>query len=149
MSKPSACIAIIGMACRFPGADDYRSFWRNLEQGVNSIREIPAKRWDIDEYYSPDMDVPNKSISKWCGLLDGVDRFDHRFFNISPREAGNMDPQQRLLLEETWHCIEDSGVLLTTLQRKKQTATPVWGMWKAYLPTEFLLPLTLVVPAWP
>lgn len=119
MSKTSACMAIIGMACRFPGADDYRTFWRNLEQGVNSIREIPAKRWDIDEFYSPDMDVPNKSISKWCGLLDGVDRFDHRFFNISPREAGNMDPQQRLLLEETWHCIEDSGVLLKTLQKKK------------------------------
>jgi acyl transferase domain-containing protein len=112
-------IAIIGMACRFPGAKDYHEFWNNLRKGVNSIAEIPPERWNLDEYYSPIIDAPNKSISKWCGLLDNIDHFDNRFFSISPREAKNMDPQQRLLLEETWHCIEDSGVCVKTLQDQK------------------------------
>ncbi len=117
--KKSKEIAIIGMACRFPGAGDYNAFWDNLINGVNSIREIPPERWDISTHYSPDFDEPNKSISKWCGLLDGIDQFDHRFFSISPREAKSMDPQQRLLLEETWRCIEDAGISLKILQEKK------------------------------
>ncbi|MBF0443347.1 MAG: polyketide synthase, partial [Oligoflexales bacterium] len=112
-------IAIIGMACRFPDANDYNQFWDNLECGINSIKEIPKSRWDIDKYYSPDINEPNKSVSKWCGLLDNVDMFDNQFFNISPREANNMDPQQRILLEETWRCIEDSGVSLSILQSRK------------------------------
>jgi len=119
LKKGSEELAIIGMACRFPDANHYHEFWQNLVQGVNSIREIPPERWDIDQYYSPLIDEQNKSISKWCGLLDNIDQFDNRFFSISPREAKNMDPQQRLLLEETWHCLEDSGVALKTLQEKK------------------------------
>ncbi|MEW5803367.1 MAG: SDR family NAD(P)-dependent oxidoreductase [bacterium] len=111
-------IAIIGIACRFPDAQNYQEFAHNLLKGVNSIREIPPSRWDIEKYYSPDFDEPNKSISKWCGLIDGIDQFDNQFFAISPREANNMDPQQRLLLEETWHCIENSGVPLRQLQQK-------------------------------
>ncbi len=116
---PKQDIAIIGMACRFPGAKDYHAFWNNLINGVNSIREIPPERWDISTYYSPNKNKPNRSISKWCGLLDNIDQFDHRFFSISPREAKSMDPQQRLLLEETWHCIEDSGISIKVLQEKK------------------------------
>jgi acyl transferase domain-containing protein len=112
-------IAIIGMACRFPGANNYNEFWKNLKNGVNSIKEIPPERWDINKYYSPDINEPNKSISKWCGLVDDIDKFDNKFFNISPREAEHMDPQQKLLLEETWHCIEDSGVSIKELQNKK------------------------------
>ena len=112
-------IAIIGMACRFPGANNYHEFWNNLISGVNSIKEIPISRWDVNKYYSPDIDAPNKSVSKWCGTVDSIDKFDDRFFNISPREAKSMDPQQRLLLEEAWHCIEDSGVALSHLQKKR------------------------------
>lgn len=112
-------IAIIGMSCRFPGANNYDEFWENLKNGVNSIKEIPPERWDINKFYSPDINEPNKSISKWCGLVDDFDKFDNRFFKISPREAQAMDPQQRLLLEETWHCIEDSGVGTEKLQDKK------------------------------
>ncbi|MGD9187374.1 MAG: SDR family NAD(P)-dependent oxidoreductase [Desulfobacteraceae bacterium] len=115
----AADIAIIGMACRFPGADNYHQYWYNLEHGINSIREITPDRWDINQYYSPDINEPNKSISKWCGLIDDIDKFDNTFFNISPREAKNMDPQQRLLLEETWRCIEDSGVPIEKLRRKR------------------------------
>ncbi|MDM8537200.1 beta-ketoacyl synthase N-terminal-like domain-containing protein, partial [Desulfobacterales bacterium HSG17] len=118
-NKPETNIAIIGMACRFPGANNYNQFWENLKNGVNSIKEIPPERWDIGKYYSSDINAPNKSISKWCGLVDDFNKFDHRFFNISPREAMHMDPHQRLMLETTWRCIEDAGVPLNNLQRKK------------------------------
>ena len=77
-------IAIVGMACRFPGADNYNEFWKNLENGINSIREIPADRWSIDEYYSPNISEPNKSISKWGGFLENIDQFDN-YFLIFPR----------------------------------------------------------------
>jgi len=112
-------IAIIGIACRFPGANDYHQFWDNLIKGKNSIREISPDRWDINQYYSPDINAENKSVSKWGGLLDHIDQFASQFFNISPREAQAMDPQQRLLLEEAWHCIEDAGVALNELQQNK------------------------------
>ncbi|QAT84741.1 polyketide synthase [Corallococcus coralloides] len=112
-------VAIIGMACRFPLADDVRAFWDNLAAGRDCIREIPPSRWDTRKFYSPDIDRPGTSVSRWCGLVDGVERFDHRFFEISPREAKNMDPQQRLLMEETLHCIEDSGVPLSELRAKR------------------------------
>ena len=112
----STDIAVIGMACRFPGAENYQTFWENLVKGVNSVREIPPDRWDSEQYYSADITAPNKSVCKWGGLLTQIDRFDNRFFSISPREAQNMDPQQRLLLEETWHCLEDANVPLLELQ---------------------------------
>lgn len=123
MRRKKTDIAVIGMSCRFPGAEGYEQFWSNLENGVNSIREITPDRWNLDTYYSPDSDEPGKSVSKWCGLLDGIFDFDNQFFNISPREAANMDPQQRLVMEETWRCIEDSGIPLRTLQ---QTTTAVY-----------------------
>ncbi|WP_127530135.1 SDR family NAD(P)-dependent oxidoreductase [Paenibacillus kobensis] len=111
-------IAIIGIACRLPGADHYESLWDNLAGGVHSVTELSKDRWDTAQYYSPDPNEPNKSVSKWCGQIGGVKQFDNQFFQISPREARNMDPQQRLLLEEAWHCMEDSGVALTDLQEK-------------------------------
>lgn len=111
-------VAIIGMACRFPGALNYYEYWLNLNQGICSIKEIPPHRWD-DDFYSPDINEKNKSVSKWCGMLENIDQFDNRFFNISPIEAQSMDPHQRLLLEEAWHCVEDSGVSLKKLQDKR------------------------------
>lgn len=115
----STDVAIIGMACHFPDAHNYEEFWDNLTHNLNSIKEITPDRWDINKYYSADRQAPNKSISKWGGLLDHIDHFDSEFFNISPREAAVMDPQQRILLQETWHCIEDAGISLKELQRKK------------------------------
>ena len=109
-------IAIIGVACRLPGARNYQDYWDNLTYGINSIQEIPPERWDIEQYYSTNANEPNKSVSKWCGLVDKVDQFDSHFFNMSPNVAKAMDPQQRILLEETWHCIEDSGLSLKMLQ---------------------------------
>lgn len=77
-------IAIIGMACRVPGANHYLEFWNNLIHGINSIQEIPENRWSIKQYYSPDINEPNKSISKWGGFLDQIDQFDSLFL-IFPR----------------------------------------------------------------
>ena len=124
-------IAIIGMACRFPGACDYRSYWHNLAQGINSVREITPDRWDADAFYSPNFEEPNRSTSKWYGQVEDIDRFDHRFFKISPREARNMDPQQRILLQQTWSCIEDAGVPLNLLQQSR-TAVHVAVMGSDY-----------------
>ncbi|CAJ1315147.1 SDR family NAD(P)-dependent oxidoreductase [Paenibacillus nuruki] len=118
MDSKKTDIAIVGISCRFPDANGYDEFWDNLEAGVNSIQEIPADRWNIQDYYSADVLKAGKTNSKWCGAIDHVYDFDHRFFNISPREVNNMDPQQRLLLEETWHCIEDSGISLSHLQQQ-------------------------------
>ncbi len=102
-------IAIIGIACRFPGAKNYNQFWVNLETGVNSISEIPPQRWEVEKHYSAEPKAPNKTISKWAGLIEGIDQFDAQFFGISPREAKRIDPQQRIMLELSWSCIEDAG----------------------------------------
>jgi len=102
-------IAIVGMACRFPGAEDYAQYWENLLAGRSSVSEVPANRWDKDAYYSTDASEKNKSISKWGGFVDGVEYFDADFFGVSAREAAVMDPQQRLMLEQAWACIEDAG----------------------------------------
>lgn len=109
-------IAIIGMSTRFPDANNYNEFWQNLRAGRNSVKEISSDRWSIDQYYSENINENNKSISKWCGILDDIALFDTLFFNILPREACSMDPQQRILLEETWKCIEDSAVPMEKLR---------------------------------
>lgn len=112
-------IAVIGLACRFPGADNYNEYWDNISQGIDSVKEIDEDRWNTEEFYSNDPDEKNKSISKWSGLINDFRYFDARFFNISPKEANSMDPQQRILLEEVYHCIENSGVNPEELRKKK------------------------------
>ncbi|MGZ9234786.1 MAG: type I polyketide synthase, partial [Anaerolineales bacterium] len=103
-------IAIIGMACRYPGAvnnvDDY---WRLLSEGVDAITEIPRERWNIDSFYDPDPDAAGMILTRWGGFLEQVDQFDPQFFGISPREAEGMDPQHRLLLEVSWEALEHAG----------------------------------------
>ena len=120
-------IAIIGMGCRFPGAEDPNAFWRLLAMGEDAIREFPPSRWDINEFYDPDPDAPGKMSTRWAGLIDNIDRFEPEFFGISPREAINMDPQQRLLLEVCWESLENAGYSPRGL---KGTPTGVFlGIW--------------------
>ncbi|WP_193199908.1 type I polyketide synthase [Nostoc sp. MG11] len=115
MTQSEDLVAIIGMACRFPGANNYHQFWNNLEQGINSITEVPANRWNMEKLYSANPHEINKSISKWGGFIEDADKFDPLFFGISPREAQIIDPQQRLMLELTWSCLEDAGYSPTDL----------------------------------
>ncbi|HET9526186.1 MAG TPA: SDR family NAD(P)-dependent oxidoreductase, partial [Pyrinomonadaceae bacterium] len=100
-------IAIIGIAGKFPEADNVNEFWSNLASGRNSIRE--AARWNMDSLYDPDQRNTEKSYAKWAGLLSDIELFDPLFFNLSPKEAEMMDPRQRLFLEEAWKALEDAG----------------------------------------
>lgn len=108
-------IAIIGMACRFPGADTPKALWQLALEGGQSITEVPADRWSSSEFYAPEPGTPGKISSKFGGFIDGVDKFDAAFFGVSPREAAQMDPQQRLLLEVCWQALENAGLLPTDL----------------------------------
>ncbi len=101
-------IAIIGMGCRFPGADDPLAFWRQLEAGVDSVRE---GRQETGTWYRAFGDPASEDpIFRRGAFLDDIEQFDSRFFRIAPIEARLMDPRQRLLLETTWHALEDAGI---------------------------------------
>lgn len=102
-------IAIVAVSCRFPGAPDPEAFWEVLSGGVDAIREVPEDRFDIDEFYDPDPDVPGKTYTRFGGFLDEIDGFDPEFFGISPREAVWIEPQQRLMLETVWEGLERAG----------------------------------------
>lgn len=102
-------IAIIGMACRFPGAANPQAFWDLLKNGTDAIREVPADRWDAQKLYDPDPAAPGKMSTRWGGFLDRIEEFDRQFFGISQREADCMDPQQRLLAELAFEALEDAG----------------------------------------
>jgi acyl transferase domain-containing protein len=104
-------IAVVGMACRFPGgADNPDAFWRLLRDGVDAITEIPPERWDADAFYDPDAEAPGKMNTRWAGLIDHIEEFDNAFFGISQREALHLDPQQRLLMELGYEALEDAGI---------------------------------------
>lgn len=102
-------IAIVGMACRFPGgASSPAEYWRLLAEGRSGIRELPAGRWA----------GMREGLARHLlmgGYLENVDRFDAEFFGIAPREAHTIDPQQRLLLEVTWEALSDAGVAPSAL----------------------------------
>jgi polyketide synthase PksM len=103
-------VAVIGMACRFPGAEGYEAFWKNLSQGRCEVREIPRERWDWRRCWGDPQAEPNKCNSRWGSFLERVDAFDAHFFNVSARDAEMLDPQQRIMLELAWACFEDAGL---------------------------------------
>lgn len=108
-------IAIVGMACRFPGAPSLSAYWTLLSEGRDAIVPVPAERWDADAMYADDPKASGKTNTRHGGFIDGIDRFDAAFFSISPREAVQMDPQQRILLELAHEAFEDAGCAPTAL----------------------------------
>ncbi|MCP5207269.1 MAG: AMP-binding protein [Hahellaceae bacterium] len=104
-------VAIIGMACRFPGgADSLAGFWQLLAGETDAISDVPDDRWNVKDYYDPAAATEGKMNTRWGGFLSQVADFDADFFNISPREARSMDPQQRLLLETSWEALEHANI---------------------------------------
>lgn len=112
LKKVNQDIAIIGMACRFPNAENYQQYWENLIQGINSVTKIPSERWNYwheDTAEFSERKINTSMDSKWGAFITGIDQFDAGFFGISPKEVESMDPQQRILLEMAWICFEDAG----------------------------------------
>lgn len=112
VSNHSEPIAIVGLACRFPGAATPRDFWHSLSTGVHTAREVDDGRWPVNRFHSEDQNAPGRSHTRWASLLDDaqLSAFDPLFFNISPREAEEIDPQQRLFLELAWEALQDAGL---------------------------------------
>ncbi len=111
----AASVAIIGAACRLPGAPDEAAFWQLLAGGLCAVGEVPADRWRPQQYWHPRRSEPGFSYSFAGGYIAEPLGFDPTVFGISPREAAEMDPQQRLLLETVWSALEDGGVPPSTL----------------------------------
>ncbi len=110
-SWPPFPVAIVGMSCRLPGANDIGQFWELLRSGRDAVSEVPRDRWDVDWYFHPDPTRPGRVYTRAGGFLDNIDRFDADFFGISPREARQMDPQQRILLELAWEALEHADIV--------------------------------------
>jgi acyl transferase domain-containing protein len=120
-------VAIIGVACRFPGkASSPEALAAFLRAGGDAVTEVPEARWTVR---SGDGVAPS---THWGAFLDEVDRFDHGFFGISPREASHMDPQQRMLLEVTWEALERAG------QPAAELAGSKTGVFLGVMATDYL-----------
>ena len=100
-------IAIIGMACRFPGGEDLRAFEELLRHGRDAISPVPDGRFTRR---GTDGSDPGGTATHRGGFLEGMDAFDAEFFRVAPVEAELLDPQQRLLLETSWRALEDAGL---------------------------------------
>ena len=111
-------VAVIGIACRFPGANNKETFWRNLVGGVDSVRTVPLERWNAQSLYTPRQE-PGRTISQWGGFIDDVERVNPALFGLSPEEAADLDPLIRLFTETSVAAVLDSPYNHATLKGRR------------------------------
>ena len=138
-SQIEQSIAIVGLSGRYPQAINIDEYWQNLQKGKNCIEEVPKDRWQWQDYYSDDRLEEGRHYSKWGGFIKGVDEFDPRFFNISPREAFYIDPQERLFLQHSWMAIEDAGYTRASLQLPREGLNAQVGVYTGVMYGEYNL----------
>jgi amino acid adenylation domain-containing protein len=107
-TAPDRRIAVVGIGCRFPGAEGVDGFWQLLRTGECAVGEVPASRWDIDQFYDP-AGGPGRTPSRWGGFVDGVEDFDPEYFGMTDAQARDLDPAIRLSLETAVAAVCDAG----------------------------------------
>ena len=111
-SLPENAVAIVGVSCRLPGANNIEELWDLVSKGVSRHEEVPKDRFDLYSSFRASQDLKFVQKRKFYGnFIDNVGAFDHTFFRTNPKEAMNMDPQQRVLLELAYQAMESSGYL--------------------------------------
>ncbi|KAK6170827.1 hypothetical protein SNE40_019127 [Patella caerulea] len=103
-------VAIIGVGCLFPGADNVNEFWRVLRNGENHVKEVPPDRWNLEAFYDSDPDVPGKTHVRQAGFVDGYDKWDFKVYGVNEFEARKMDPQHKFVLDSTFMALENAGI---------------------------------------
>ena len=120
---PPNAVAVVGMACRLPGANNVEELWDIMSRGESRAEELPFERLDILNSFRASQDMKWAGKQKFYGnFIDGIDCFDNAFFGTSPREAVSMDPQQRILLETAYQAMESSGYLRS---HRRESGDPV------------------------
>jgi 3-oxoacyl-(acyl-carrier-protein) synthase/acyl carrier protein len=108
-------VAIVGIGGAMPQSDDLDDFWRHLEAGHDLVTEVPRERWETYRFAAALERAGEGGRRLWGGFLNDVDKFDARFFGLSPREAELMDPQHRIFLQSAWQAVEDAGHRMSEL----------------------------------
>ncbi|MCB9680977.1 MAG: SDR family NAD(P)-dependent oxidoreductase [Alphaproteobacteria bacterium] len=134
MSENTDPVAIVGMACRFPGSPDVNAYWKLLLDGGDAIIQVPPQRWNLDalEVFNDGEPLPYNALHG--GWLPRVRDFDHVFFRMSPREARTLDPKQRLSLEVVYEAFEDANLSPGQLRGRQDV-----GMFLGTAQSEYLM----------